>query len=305
MAPRASWKGFLRISLVTCPIALYPAISSSDRISFNRINRKTGQRVRQLNVDGKSGEKVESDDIVKGYEVDKGRYVLIEDSDLDAIQVEATKIINVTQFVDTAEVDPFFLDTPYYMAPDGAMGEETYRVIRAAMEETGTAGIGSLVLSSRERRVLLSPKGPGIALTTLRSAREVRSAEAYLDGVGEGAIEGDLLDMAKMLIQARRQPFTPAELVDHYEEAVRNMVMSKAKGETPVHVPVGQPNAVVDLMAALKQSLEKEGAPARKPAARSKRPESGKPAGKPAAKTAAKPAADVAPAKPARRRKAS
>lgn len=293
MAPRASWKGFLRISLVTCPVALYPATSSSDRISFNRINRKTGQRVRQQNIDGKSGEKVESDDIVKGYEVDKGRYVLIEDAELDSIQVEATKIINVTQFVDAADVDPFFFDTPYYLAPDGAMGEETYRVIREAMQETGTAGIGSVVLSSRERRVLLSPKGHGIALTTLRTAREVRSAEAYLEGLGDGPIEGELLDMAKMLIQARRQPFTPSELVDHYEEAVRNLVMAKAKGETPVQAPVGQPHAVVDLMAALKQSLEKEGAPARKPAARAKRPGAGQ---------AAEP---VAAAKPARRRKAS
>ncbi len=298
MAPRASWKGFLRISLVTCPVALYPATSSSERISFNRINRKTGQRVRQMNVDGKSGEKVEADDIVKGYEVDKGRYVLIEDSELDSIQIEATKIINVSQFVDAAEIDPFYLDTPYYMAPDGAMGEETYRVIRAAMEETGTAGIGTLVLSSRERRVLLSPKGPGISLTTLRTSREVRSAEAYLDGVADGPVEGELLDMAKMLIQARRQPFTPAELVDRYEEAVRNLVSSKARGETPVQVPIGQPNAVVDLMAALKQSLESEGAPARKPAARAKRPA----AAAPASKAVAEPAA---PAKPARRRKAS
>ena len=118
MAPRASWKGFLRISLVTCPIALFPATSSSERISFNRINKGTGQRVRQLNVDAKSGEKVESDEIVKGYEVDKGRYVLIEDEELEAIQIEATKIINVTQFVDQAEVDPFYFDTPYYMAPE-------------------------------------------------------------------------------------------------------------------------------------------------------------------------------------------
>src|SRR4051812_1899287 len=119
MAPRASWKGFLRISLVTCPIALFPATSSSERISFNRINRKTGQRVRQLNVDGKTGDKVESDDIVKGYEIDKGRYVLIEDEELDEIQVEASKIINVTQFVKQAEVDPFYFDTAYYMAPEG------------------------------------------------------------------------------------------------------------------------------------------------------------------------------------------
>jgi len=211
MPPRASWKGFLRISLVTCPIALYPACSSTERISFNRINRATGQRVRQMNVDGKTGEKVESDDIVKGYEVDKNRYVLIEDSELDAIQVEATKIINVTQFVDAAEVDQFFFDTPYYMAPDGAMAEETYRVIRTAMEESGTVGLGTLVLSSRERRVLLAPKERGIAMTTLRTGKEVRSAEAYYEGVGEGAVDSELLDMAKMLIQSRKQPFQPSE----------------------------------------------------------------------------------------------
>lgn len=297
MPPRASWKGFLRISLVTCPIALYPACSTTERISFNRINRKTGQRVRQMNVDGKTGEKVESDDIVKGYEVDKGRYVLIEDEELDAIQVEASKIINVGQFVELAEVDPFFFDTPYYMAPDGAISEETYRVIRNAMLETGTAGIGTLVLSSRERRVLLSPKERGIALTTLRTSREVRSAEAYFEGVGDGPIEQDLLDMAKMLIQARNQPFQTAELVDHYEESVRKLVMAKAKGETPTFAPVSAPNAVVDLMKALKESLEKEGAPARKPAARGKRGATAEP-------TILAPAAEPR-AKPARRKKAS
>ncbi len=161
MAPRASWKGFLRISLVTCPIALYPATSSSERISFNRINKATGQRVRQLNVDGKSGQKVEADEIVKGFEVDKGRYVLIEDEEIEAIQIEATKIINVTQFVDQAEVDPFYIDTPYYMAPEGTIPEETYRVVRAAMEETGTAGIGTIVLANRERPVLISAEGQG------------------------------------------------------------------------------------------------------------------------------------------------
>ena len=304
MAPRASWKGFLRISLVTCPIALYPATSSSDRISFNRINRATGQRIRQLNVDAKTGEKVESDDIVKGYEVDKGRYVLIEDEDLDKIQVEATKIINVAQFVDMAEVDPFFFDTPYYMAPDGAISEETYRVVRTAMEETGTAGLGTLVLSSRERRVLLSPKGRGIALTTLRTSREVRSAESYFEGIGDGPVEADLLDMAKMLITARKQPFQPAELVDHYEEAVRKLVAAKAKGETPTFAPVSAPSGVVDLMKALKESLEKEGAPARKPAARGKRAEPAAAEG-PAKPAAAASAKAEAAAKPARRKKAS
>jgi DNA end-binding protein Ku len=258
MAPRASWKGFLRISLVTCPIALYPATSSSERISFNRINRATGQRVRQQNVDGKTGEKVEPHDIAKGYEVDKGRYVLIEDEDLDKIQVEASKIINVGQFVDMAEVDPFFFDTPYYMAPDGAISEETYRVVRTAMEETGTAGLGTLVLSSRERRVLLSPKGRGIALTTLRTSREVRGAESYFEGIGDGPVEADLLDMAKMLIGARKQPFQPAELVDQYEEAVRKLVMAKAQGQVPEFAPVSAPSGVVDLMKALKESLEKE-----------------------------------------------
>ena len=287
MAPRASWKGFLRISLVTCPIALYPATSSSERISFNRINRKSGQRVRQLNVDGKSGEKVESDDIVKGYEVDKGRYVLVEDSELDAIQVEATKIINVTQFVDQAEVDPFYFDTPYYMAPEGTIPEETYRVIRTAMEETGTAGIGTIVLSSRERPVLISAKGRGIAMTTLKTAREVRSGEAYFENVGDGRVEPELLGMAKQLIEARRKPFQPTEFVDTYEEALRTLVQSKMRGEEPIYAPVHAPAPVIDLMAALKQSLEKDGG-ARKPAARGKRekaPET-KPAAKPAAKAA-------------------
>jgi DNA end-binding protein Ku len=291
MAPRASWKGFLRISLVTCPIALYPATSASERISFNRINKKTGQRVRQLNVDGKSGEKVEADDIAKGYEVDKGRYVLVEDDELDAIQIEATKIINVTQFVDQAEIDPFYFDSPYYMAPEGTIPEETYRVIRTAMADTATAGIGTIVLANRERPVLISPKDKGLAMTTLRTAREVRSAEAYFDNVGDDPIESELLDMAKLLIQARRKPFQPSLFVDRYEEALRNLLQSKIKGETPVYAPVQSPAAVIDLMAALKQSLEKDGG-ARKPAARGKREAA--PEAKTPAKAAAKPAAKAA-----------
>lgn len=267
MPPRASWKGFLRISLVTCPIALYPATSSTGRISFNRINRATGARVRQLNVDARTGEKVENEDVVRGYEVDRDRYVILEDEEIEAVQVEASKVIDVTQFVATGEVDPFFLDTPYYLAPEGEVGEETYRVIRAALEETGTAGIGSIVMASRQRRVLLAPKGRGIALTTLRTAREVRSADAYFEDIRDEAPEADLVDAAKMLIARKRQPFQPIELIDQYDEALRELVRAKAKGEPPVYAPAPQPRAVIDLMAALKQSLETEGGE-RKPATR-------------------------------------
>jgi len=284
MPPRASWKGFLRISLVTCPIALFPATSASERISFNRINRKTGQRVRQLNVDGKSGDKVEADDIVRGYEVDKGQYVLIEDDEIDAIQIESSKIINITQFVDQSEVDPLYFDTPYYVAPEGAIPEETYRVIRAGMEETGTAGVGTIVLANRERPVLIAPKERGLTMTTMKTGREVRSAEAYFEGVGTAKFDAELLGMAKQLIESRRQPFKPTAFVDQYEEALRTLVQSKIKGEKPVFAPVHAPAAVVDLMAALKQSLEKDGV-ARKPAARGKREKA--PAAKPAPKAAA------------------
>jgi DNA end-binding protein Ku len=267
MPPRASWKGFLRISLVTCPIALFPATSSTGRISFHRINRATGARVRQLNVDARTGEKVESEDIVRGYEIDKDRYVTVEDEEIEAIQVEASKVIDVTQFVDAGEVEPFFLDSPYYLAPEGEVGEETYRVIRAALEETGTAGIGSIVLASRQRRVLLAPKGRGIAMSTLRTTREVRSAESYFEGVRDEPVDAELVEAAKMLIGRKRQPFEPTELVDQYEEALRDLVRAKAKGETPVYAPAPQPRAVIDLMAALKQSLETEGGE-RKPTAR-------------------------------------
>ena len=266
MPPRASWKGFLRISLVTCPIALFPAVSASEQISFNRINRNTGQRVRQQNIDGKSGERVEADDIVKGYEIDKGRYVLIEDEEIEKIQVEATKIINVTQFVEQAEVDPAYLNSPYFMAPEGQIPEETYRVIRTAMEETGTAGIGTIVLANRERRVLIAPKERGLTMTTMRTAREVRSAESYFEDVGDAKFDPELLGMAKQLIEARRASFTPSEFVDQYEEALRGLIQSKIKGEEPVFAEVRAPAPVIDLMAALKQSLEKDGV-ARKPAA--------------------------------------
>jgi DNA end-binding protein Ku len=225
--------------------------------------------------------------------------------------VEATKIINVTQFVDQSEVDPAYLDSPYFMAPEGQIPEETYRVIRTAMEETGTAGVGTIVLANRERRVLIAPKDRGLTMTTMRTAREVRSPEAYFENVGDTKFDPELLGMAKQLIEARRASFSPEEFVDQYEEALRGLIQSKMKGEEPVFAEVRAPAPVIDLMAALKQSLEKDGV-ARKPAQRGKREKEpakviqAKAGGKNGKAAAKQPASKPAPARASGgRRKAS
>jgi DNA end-binding protein Ku len=282
MALRASWKGFLRISLVTCPVALYPATSSSARVSFNRINRKTGARVRQMNVDGRTGEKVESEDIVRGYEIDKDHYVLVEDDEIEAIQVEGNKVINVGRFVEEDEVDPVYYDASYYIAPEGDVGKETFQVIQTALEDTGTAGIGTIVLSSRERRVILRPKGKGIFMTTLRTAKEIRGDEGLYDDLGDEPLDKELISAAKMLIEQKRQEFDSAELVDQYEEALVKLIKAKAKGEKPVFAPVAATEKVVDLMAALKKSLA-EGGATKPPSRQGRQAAAAKPA-KPAAK---------------------
>ena len=188
--PRASWNGFLRLSLVSCPVSLVPATTEAKRVRFNQLNSKTGNRVQQQLIDSKTGEVVDRDEIVKGYEYDRGRYVTVTDDELKALQIESSKIIDLDRFVDRDEVDPVYLDKPYYVYPDGQLAADTFRVISEAMEHKNKVGLGRVTMSSREHLVLVEPRDGGLLMTTVRSADEVRPAE--FGPLPKGEIDADM-----------------------------------------------------------------------------------------------------------------
>jgi DNA end-binding protein Ku len=309
--PRATWNGFLRLSLVTCPVALTPATSEAKRIRLNQLNADTGNRVAQKLVDAKTGDELDRDQIVKGYEFDRGRYVTVADDELKGLQIESSKIIDLDRFVRRDQVDPIYLDAPYYVYPDGALASEAFRVIGEAMAKSGRVGIGRVTMSGRERLVLVEPRGPGLLMTTLRSAEEVRAAE-FGDGA-KGAIDPEMVALAETIIERRAGEFEPESFRDRYQDALRELVAAKVKGEMGAAPPaVAEPPKVVNLMEALKKSLaqEAEATPGR-PASprRAKAPDRRQPAlllpvagGRHAAANE-EAAAEPAPAPAARRRK--
>jgi DNA end-binding protein Ku len=267
--PRASWNGFLRLSLVSCPVSLVPATTEAKRIRFNQLNSETGNRLAQQLVDSKTGETVERDQIVKGYEYDRGRYVTISDDELKALQIESSKIIDLDRFVDRDEVDPIYLDTPYYVYPDGELAAETFRVIGEAMVHKNKVGMGRVTISSRERLVLVEPRGGGLVMSTVRSADEVRPAE--FGPQAKGDIDTDMVAIAETIIERRSGAFDPASFRDRYQDALRELVAEKTKGQPMAPREVAEPPKVINLMEALKRSLaqeEKEPTPAKEAAAK-------------------------------------
>jgi DNA end-binding protein Ku len=312
--PRASWNGFLRLSLVSCPVSLVPATTEAKRIRFNQLNAKTGNRVQQQLIDSKTGEVVDRDDIVKGYEHDRGRYVTISDDELKALQIESSKIIDLDRFVDRDEVDPIYLDTPYYVYPDGEIAAETFRVIGEAMTHKNKVGLGRVTISSRERQVLVEPRDAGLVMSTVRSSEEVRPAEFGPPAKGE--IDADMVAIAESIIERRSGPFDPASFHDQYQDALRELVAEKTKGQVVAPREVDEPPKVINLMEALKRSLaqeDKQPDERKQAAAKPSRASSGgdrrqKPLLLPVSggrKKKEEPAAESAPAAaPARRRKA-
>ena len=254
--PRASWNGFLRLSLVSCPVSLVPATTEAKRIRFNQLNAKTGNRVQQQLIDSKTGEVVDRDDIVKGYEYDRGRYATISDDELKALQIESSKIIDLNRFVDRDEVDPIYLDTPYYVYPDGELAAETFRVIGEAMTHKNKVGLGKVTISSRERQVLVEPRDAGLVMSTIRSNEEVRPAEFGPPAKGE--IDADMVAIAESIIERRSGPFDPTSFHDQYQDALRELVAEKTKGQTVAPREVEEPPKVINLMEALKRSLARE-----------------------------------------------
>jgi len=258
--PRATWNGFLRLSLVSCPVYLSPATTETKRIRLNQINSETGNRLKQQLVDSETGEVVERQQVAKGYEHDRGQYVLISDDELKALQVESSKIIDLTRFVERDAVDPVYLDAPYYVYPDGELAIETFRVIGQAMAAKGVSGLGKVTIASRERQVLIEPRGIGLLMSTLHSADEIRAAEFAIRDTG--GIDHDMLSIAETIIERRKGVFDPAEFHDAYQEALRELVENKLKGITKAPHAIAAPPKVIDLMEAFKRTLAEETAKA-------------------------------------------
>ncbi len=263
MAPRPSWKGQLRLSLVSCPVRLFPATTAGNRVSFNQLHRKTHNRINVKPVDPDLG-LIERSELVRGYEYEPKKYVIIEDDDLEAVKIESSHTMNIEAFVAAGEVDPIWQDTPYYLAPDGAMAEETFVVLREAMRQAGKLAVARLVLSGRERVVTIGARETGMFVRTLRSPNEVRAASAYFDDIPQGKPDLEMLALAEALIKQKTTAFDPKAYEDRYEAALMAMIKEKLKGHKPVVAAEPERGGnVVDLMAALKASLGQGKPPAK------------------------------------------
>jgi DNA end-binding protein Ku len=264
MAPRSTWKGHLRLSLVSCPIRLFNATSRSEKVAFNLLHKDTHNRIQMKPHDPELGA-VERDDLVKGYQYEKDQYVVFTDEDFDKVQIESSKAIVIEKFVDAKDVDPIYFESPYYVAPDGAVAEETFRVIQCAMREKQKVALSRVVLSNRERLIALMCRDKGLLMMTLRTADEVRDAEDYFTDIEEEEPDQEMLELAERLIEQKSGKFDPNEFRDRYQDALLEMVKAKVKGQEPVIAQAPERGKVINLMDALKRSLEDA-----KPAAESK-----------------------------------
>jgi DNA end-binding protein Ku len=271
MAPRANWKGFLRLSLVTCPVALYPATSESEKISFNQLNKQTGHRIKYVKVDADTGEGVANEDIVKGYALDKETFIELSKEELENVALESTRTIDIDEFVDKAEIDPRYLIRPYYLRPDGKVGHDAFAVIRETLREMNKIAIGRVVLTNREHIIALEPMEKGLVGTLLRYPYEVRSEAEYFDEIQDVKVTKDMLDLAKHIVNQKSGNFEPEKFEDHYETALVDLINQKRAGKpiTPKERPRGE--NVVDLMEALRRSVGGAGAETSAPKKRSKK----------------------------------
>jgi DNA end-binding protein Ku len=275
MAYRPTWQGHLKLSLVTCPVALYTATNPRGDVHFNLINPKTNNRIRMVTTDPDAGP-VERSSLVKGYEVEKGRYILLTDEEIRSVKLESTKTIDIEHFVPESEIDRIYWDNPYYLAPDGKLAQEAFSVIREAMRRSGQIALGRVVLSTRERILALEPRGKGILAYSLRAHDEIRDAGDIFEDISDAKPAPGMIAIAEKIIQLLEGPFDPTQFVDRYEEALKALIAAKQKGRKPVAAAEPEDTNVVDLMAVLRASLKgdagasKARAPA-KPKARTRR----------------------------------
>src|ERR1700712_1081186 len=284
MAPRANWKGFLRLSLVTCPVALYPATSDSEKVSFNQINRKTGHRIKYAKVDADTGEEVANEDIMKGYKIDTDTYIEVSKDELEDLALESTRTIEIDEFVPRTDIDSRYVIRPYYLVPDGKVGHDAFAVIRETIRTMNKVAIGRVVLTNREHIIALEPLDNGLMGTLLRYPYEVRSEKEYFDDIQDVKITKDMLDLAKHIVEQKSGSFEPDRFEDHYESALIDLINKKRNGiKSSAKAAPKTGGNVINLMDALKRSLASE----RQPAAPAKATEKAKDKGKKPRKAAA------------------
>lgn len=257
MAPRAYWKGSLKLSLVTCPVALYPASTAAEKTRFHMINRETGNRLKQQMVDEETGDVVEGDQKGRGYELSKGKYVEIERDELEAVQIESNHTIDIDSFVPREEIDKRYLDRPYYIVPDGKAGIDAFAVIRDAMKDQDRVALARIVLTNREHVMAIEPLGKGLLGTTLRYPYELRDEADYFSDIRSPRVSKDMVELASHILDSKAAHFDPSEFKDQYENALKALVRRKAAGK-PIKAVEREARAdnVIDLMDALKQSLK-------------------------------------------------
>ena len=306
MAPRANWKGFLRLSLVTCPVALYPATSDTEKVCFNQINRKTGHRIKYAKVDADTGEEVAADDIMKGYKVDTDTYIEVSKDELDDIALESTHTIEIDEFVPKTDIDNRYLIRPYYLVPDGKVGHDAFAVIRETIRSMNKVAIGRVVLTNREHIIALEPLDKGLMGTLLRYPYEVRSEKEYFDDIQDVKVTKDMLDLAKHIVEQKSGSFEPEQFEDHYEvradrpdqpEAQRraDRRQGRAEIERQCHQPDGRAQA---------QPRQRKAGPCRAPTAEGQRQEAEEARRRPARDAAADQRQRQAAAKEAKAAKA-
>lgn len=265
MAPRPNWKGFLKLSLVSCSVAMYSATSTSQRIRFNIINRKTGNRIRNEVVDAETGDPVEQDDRVKGYKLEGDRYLLLDDDELDNVALESTHTIDIEEFVPVSEIDRIYLDESFYLVPQDDVAQEAFAVIREAMAKEELVGLARVVVYRRERLLLLQPRGKGLMGTALRYVNEVRDEKDYFDEIPDIKVPADMLKLATHILDTKKGHFKPEKFEDRYENALNDLIKAKQAGKAAPTVAEPKQSNVINLMDALRRSAKAErSAPASK-----------------------------------------
>ena len=278
MAPRAYWKGYLKLSLVSCPIALFPATSEREKISFHQINKKTGNRIKYRKVDAESGDDVDTEDIIKGYEVGKGEYLELDPEELEAVAIESKRVIDIDEFVPKKEIDELYLNNPYYIVPDGEVGAQAFAVIREAIKQEGMVAIGKVVFTSREHIIALEPRGKGLMGVTLRYPYEVRKEQDYFDDIPDEKAPKDILELAAHIVETKAGHFNPEKFDDRYEDALKELLKKKQSGQKIDRPTERAPAKVINLMDALRRSVETERrAPARQASDRRAPKKAGRP----------------------------
>jgi DNA end-binding protein Ku len=267
MAPRPYWRGYLKLSLVSCPIALYPATSDREKINFHQINKKTGQRIKYRKVDAETGEEVESENIVKGYEVGKGEYIELDPEEIEAIAIESTRVIDIDRFVPRDEIDDIYLNSPYYIVPDGEVGQQAFAVIREAIKKEGMIALGKVVFTSREHIIALEPRGKGLLGVTLRFPYEVRKEDEYFDDIPDEKTPKDMLEIAAHIVERKAGHFEPKKFDDRYEDALKELLKKKQSGQKIERPKKREPSKVINLMDALRRSIAEQ----KRPSARAKK----------------------------------